>query len=32
MKIMLLCRDAEKLAEQGADWGNAGGVVEFGET
>ena len=31
-KIMLLYRNAEKRAKWGADWGNVGGVVEFGET
>lgn len=31
-KIMLLYRNAEKRARWGADWGNVGGVVEFGET
>jgi 8-oxo-dGTP pyrophosphatase MutT (NUDIX family) len=31
-KIMLLFRNAEKRVRWGADWGNVGGVVEFGET
>ncbi len=31
-KIMLLYRNAEKRARNGADWGNVGGVVEYGET
>lgn len=31
-KIMLLYRNAEKRVKWGADWGNVGGVVEFGET
>ncbi len=31
-KIMLLYRNAEKRAKWNADWGNVGGVVEFGET
>ncbi len=31
-KIMLLYRNAEKRAKWGADWGNVGGVVEFGKT
>ncbi len=31
-KVLLLYRNAEKRARNGADWGNVGGVVEFGET
>ena len=31
-KILLLFRNSEKRKRWGADWGNVGGVVEFGET
>jgi len=31
-KILLLYRNAKKRARWGADWGNIGGLVEFGET
>jgi len=31
-KILLLYRNAEKRARWEADWGNIGGLVEFGET
>ncbi len=31
-KILLLFRNAEKRARWKADWGNVGGMVEFGET
>lgn len=31
-KILLLFRNAKKRARWGADWGNVGGVVEYGET
>ncbi len=31
-EILLLYRNKEKREKWGADWGNIGGVVEFGET